>query len=147
MKEVRLINPSGMCDCIRINIMTISSAITCSIWFPPPISVENATFIPNLLKFSPVSLCSSSGLRNAGGGGAGADHHILKQERIKQHLSRLGWFPQPACNFQPDILFGGGPLCLGHGARHSINPAPINTESTACTEIAAGLFPSSKHVG
>lgn len=55
-----------MCDCIRISIMAIGSAITCSVWSPlPPISVENATFIPQLLIFSPVSLCSSSGLRNA----------------------------------------------------------------------------------
>lgn len=33
MKEVRLINPAGMCECIRINIIIIISDITCSSCF------------------------------------------------------------------------------------------------------------------
>lgn len=61
MKEVRLINPAGMCECIRINIIIIISDITCSFFnLRQSISVENATFSPDLCTLSPPSLCSSS---------------------------------------------------------------------------------------
>lgn len=135
MKEVRLINPSGMCECI--NIMIIISDITCSICcfsnLGESISVENATFIPDLCIFSPASVCSSSdskagnslieslGLKECWvicGGGLNelrADHQILKQAFLLEGSSSIyrgsADFPEgPACNLQPDILFAGSSL-------------------------------------